>query len=228
MAQGKPILKGFSQVPDVGSLKTDNGEYSFLQNVRGFGRLGAKRLGVQSRVVMESGIMGMHDLKIDDEPTSPDKIMIVTYDGSITIFDWSEFIVVFDYIFSTGFHLNLQAPNLKWYSVVPTSPTVGSWVLTEIAAPASTIATDFPLAANQLFGFQDASGIWRMHPRYLSGLAFPGVGATRYAAGIAVTTYTADRSFVTGVGPVFTDEKPTPQNWRLTVTNAPALMMTSV
>lgn len=228
MKSVKPIMKGFAQSPDVGRLKTANSEYLLLQNVRGFGGLGAKRRGVQTRVILSSGIMGFFDLKVEGDPTSPDKIAVVTSDGSITIFDWSEFIATFEYLFATGIKLNLQAPNLVWYSVEPTSASNPAWKVTEIATPVSTTSTDLFIESNDLFGFNDASGIWRMYPKYVGAATIPGVGANRFATGSAITNFASAQSFTTGSGPVFTDEKATPQRWRLSVTNALALKFTSV
>lgn len=84
------VHSGFSSAPDKGDLKRISSEYSFLQNVRGFGRRGLKRQGVQTKFVADASIMGLFDLNIDGYPPSADKIIAILSSGDIVVFNPSE------------------------------------------------------------------------------------------------------------------------------------------
>jgi len=217
VSENKEILQGFSNLTDVGLLKLRDNEYPVLQNIRGFTR--AKRNGILSKAVLTSGIMGVFDLKVEGDPYSPDKILIVTRNGEFVVYEFSEISTVFDYLFATGITLNLQSPDSNWWSVAPDAST-GILIKTGISAPSTTRSTDLFIGAGQLLGFIDASGVWRIY------VQDGNIRKSRYATSTATTNYSSALSFVTGVGPVFEDTDL--ERWRITINNSGNLITTSI
>ncbi len=223
----KTVLTNFAAVPDVGELKREKGEYANLQNVRGWGGFGAKRRGVQNFPrALDSGIMGMFDLKIDGEPLSPDKILVVTQGGDYVLYDFTELISVFDFLFDAGVALYLQSPNLGWWDITPTTGDAGGLINPlGVAAPSSSISADLSVDVNQLFGFEDSTGIWRMYVD-TSNPVVPSLSTKRYSTASSITGYTSTVAFATGVGPCF--QTTDLQRWRLTIDNSGILTLTSI
>lgn len=209
----KLILKGFTQSPDTGLLKNGINEYENLQNIRGWGDLGSKRRGVQTRVTLDTGIMGMFDLKIDSDPTSPDKIAVFTNGGDLVLYNYSELISSFDFMFETGITLALQSPDLNWWKLdVSSTFPLGT---TGIVAPSTTISQDLNISQNELFGFQDATGVTRV---FIDDKI---IETKRYNLSTPVVSYSTVQAYTNGFGPVFQDSLL--QNWRLVVDNTGAL-----
>lgn len=193
----KTVLTKFRALPDQGNLKRQAGEYAFTQNVRGWGNRGAKRTGIQTRVTLDAGVMGIFDLKIDGEALSPDKIMVYDYNGDIILYDYSELISIFDFLFSSGSALYLQSPNLNWWSI---SVTANSSIMeTQVAAPVTTISEDLQIAQNEIFGFNNTTVF---NSIYISS---GNIKTKIYGLSTPVTNYTTTQAFVNGVGPVFED-----------------------
>lgn len=212
----------------MGKLKTDDGQYSVLQNVRGWGGLGSKRRGVRTSARMSSGIMGIFDLKSEGDAATLDKILVVTANGDLNLFDYSELITVFDYLIEDGAGLVLQSANLSWWDIDPAS---GNGVIrTEgVAAPSSPRSTDLNIQQGQLFGFADSSGIWRRFVFEQVGISGSKIGflrGRRYALHEATTSYSSDLAFSTGVGPVFQTAEL--QRWRWTISNSGISRLTSI
>lgn len=207
--------------PDLGLLKRSKGEYGNLQNFRGWGKKIAKRRGIQFSQSQESGIMGIFDLRNDGDPLSPDKILVVNGDGEFVLYQYSEFITVFNFLFATGFKLVLQSPDLTWWSVAPNT-TTGIPESIVISTPVSTISTDLEVSQSQYFGFQNTSNIYRFTVD--SGTGSLQVTSFAYTTGTVV--YSQNQAFVNGVGPVFQDE--TLSRWRLQINNSGALITTSI
>lgn len=220
-------LQGFAAKPDLGATKTAASEYLGLQNIRGRGYYGFKRQGVQYKASFTSGVMGIFDLAIDGDPLSLDKIMVISR-GRLTFFVWSEFVNTFNYLFAAGTKLNLQAPNLQWYSVAPVSASNPAWEILPISAPVITLSVNLVVSANQLYGFADSTGAWRMFTSIIPGTDVATIESTRFNPPSALTTYSSAQSYNTGFGPVFQDNTTSPQNWLLSVTNAPALSLTPI
>jgi hypothetical protein len=214
----KTILHDFSAKPDQGNLKRQAGEYAFMQNVRGWGQRGKKRQGVQTRATLEFGVMGIFDIKVDGDPLSPDKILVYDNNGSIILYDWSELISIFDFLFDTGSELDLQSPDLNWWKVAV--DVSGAITVTGIAAPGTTISSDLFVAQNALFGFKFSTTISRLYIQ--AGTIKTGI----FGPSTPVTSYTTAQSFETGFGPVFQDGNL--DNFRLSVDNTGSLNSTQV
>ena len=213
-------LTGASASPDTGLLKKEAGEYTFLQNIRGWGGRTAKRTGVQFSASV-TNVMGIFDLQNDGDPTSLDKILVVDGDGDLVLYDYSELVTIFDYLFSTGITLSLQSSDLNWWDITPNT-TTGVISPTVVTAPASTRSTDLSISQSQTFGFIDSTGIWRLQVDSLDGTVY----TTRYATATSTNSFTTNLGFATGVGPVFQDELLT--RWRLTVSTAGQLTATAI
>lgn len=211
-------LHGFNQKPDQGKLKRGTAEYESMQNVRGIGHHGTKRPGVATLDSTDSAIMGIFDLKVDSDPTSPDKIVVMTRGGDWLMYEAAELLTVFNYLMASGIYLNLQSPDLNWWSV--TANASGLIPLTVIAAPASSQASDFNVAVGQLFGFADSAGIWRIY----SEAAF--TRSRRYATVPATTTYSSALSISDGYGIVF--EEPNLNRVRYTINNSGFIISTVI
>ncbi len=218
-------LKQFQLDTDTGSLDLKPGEYESLQNIRGYGGLGTKRQGVQPRLTLSYGVMGMCDLKVDGDPTSPDRILVVDANGSFILYDYSEFLASFAYLFATGIKLNLQSPDLNWWALTVNSST-GAINVTGIAAPTGALSADQSIRQDELYGFAFATGIWRLSV-VATGLGTPSIQTREYALSSATTTYSTAVSFNTGYGPVFQDDTGT-QRWRLSIANGGATQITSI
>ena len=211
-------LHGFDVKPDLGKLKRAPSEYENLQNVRASGDRGQKREGIAPVYSFSSGVMGIWDLKTDDDPTSNNKVAIWTRDGTMTLFELSEIISSFEYLIDTGITLYLQSPDLNWWSWAPNSS--GLMVGTVVAAPSSSQSTDFNVAVGQLFGFEDATGIWRL--KTVNGF----YQTQRYALAPYTTLYSTTLSIATGAGIVF--EETNLNRVRISTNNAGSLITTVI
>ncbi len=219
----KTILQQFTATPDTGSLKNTLAQYDFLQNIQGRTGLGRKRNGVQWRADLDSGCMGIFDLYNDGDPTSLDRVAVITGDGDMEIFRLSELLSMFTYAIDTGGAFYQQSADNSWWQIAPDS-TTGLLSVTGVAAPSSTRSTDLVVEQGHLFGFEDASGIWRM---YVNNEYPPSIAPAteRHATTSIVTTYTSI-AFTKSVGVVF--ELDTLDRYRLGVDNAGALTITGV
>lgn len=210
------LLAGFSTGSNVGLTKTRDDEYSNLQNVRGNFLFGSKRRGVQGMVTLSYAILGIFDLKIDGDASSPDKIAVYDGSGSIVIYNPTELIVLFEFLFASSIYLNLQSPNLDWWEVYPDA-TTGILQCNGIAAPATTISSDTFIPVNALYGFTASSTkIWRLFVD-LQNISNPAISVREYGPSSAVTTYSSVQAYTTGSGPVFQDNLL--RNHRLRVAN---------
>lgn len=205
--------------PDVGSLKGTDSEWDNLQNLRGWGNLISRRKGVRSSLVMESGIMGIHDLQTADDPTSLDKILVTLNNGSLVFLDYSEIYTAFNYLFTGSAKLALQSPDDNWWDVTPNSS--GEINPTVIATPSTTISTDLNLGVTDLFGFESSTVIYKMSVNDLGG-----VELDTYGLSPSETEYTDTRAFTKLVGPVFTSGNLS--RFRLTCDNAGNLTTTAL
>lgn len=212
------VFTGASTNPDSGSLKNEIGEYNGLQNIRGWGGFIAKRRGIQSSVELSSGILGIFDLYNDGDPLSPNKILVVDTNGDFVLYDYSELITIFDYLFSNGIKLGLQSPDLNWWSVIPNDS--GELVATVISTPISTISSDLQVTQDQLFGFQMSSNVYRLSVDPTLGE----LKITSYNTTSGTIDYTQSQNFVTGVGPVF--QTSDLNHFRLTINNSGELVLT--
>lgn len=77
---------GLDVKPDLGLLKTKQGQYTNAQNLRGRGKRCFKRTGINTLQVLPTGIMGIHDLHVDGDPNSLDKIIVWGYDSNLYFF----------------------------------------------------------------------------------------------------------------------------------------------
>jgi hypothetical protein len=192
----RELMTGFSQAPDMGFLKRNDGQYGNLQNVRGWGKLGTKRQGVDTRDTLDYGVMGIFDAFRDGDPTSPNKLFVITQDGSMIVYDPTELLTTFDWVLDSV-SLYLQSPDLTWWAGIPDSGGTLNW--TASAAPASSQATDFVVAQSQIFGFKDSTGIWRMScPASILTIQ-------RYGPTSALTTFSTPLAITTAAGIVFQD-----------------------
>lgn len=207
------VKQKFQIAPDTGSLKQTNGEYSNIQNIRGWGGLGSKRRGVQFSAAIGGGVMGMFDLFNDGDPTSPNKILVVGGDGIFYLFDYTEFVTVFDFMFDIGVKLGLQSPDLNWWSIFPDS-TTGILSATVISAPINTISSDLFITQNQHYGFRNSTNIWRLKV----SSSFGNLQTSSFALTQSTVLYSSIQAFVNGFGPVFQDESL--NNWRMTIDNS--------
>lgn len=219
--EGANILTGCSVKPDLGALKRTSGEYAFLQNIRGRGRRVFKRTGVQSFASLNYGIMGMFDLKEDDDVFSPDLFLVWDNNGSLTTYGPTELITTFTftYDFTTGGALYLQSPDLNWWNItLDTTPLI---TVTGVAAPGTTISTDLIILQSQLLGFKDSTGQSRLY------IEDGTIKTKRYAPASALIFYSTIQAFVTGKGPVFVDLS-SADRWRLEVLNGGILAILGV
>lgn len=214
------LYTGANLESDVGHLKGDPRAWDNLQNIRGWGNFIAKRQGIQNSVSSSYGTMGIFDLRNDGDPLSPDKILVVNTNGDFVLYDFSEFVVVFDFMFNTGINLNLQAPNNTWFSVRPDED--GEITTTFIAAPVTTISSDLLILQDEYFGFQMTSNTYRLNVNGTTGE----LQVSSYGPSTATTAYSSNQSFVKTVGPVFQDEFL--QRWRLSVSNIGELTLTAI
>jgi hypothetical protein len=218
---GKQVLQEFDVALDMGDLKRTEGEYQWLQNVRGWGGLGSKRRGVESSVIIDSGIMGIFDMRNDGDPTSLDRILVTTHDGDIISYDFSELVTIFDYLFAASIQLAIQSPDLNYWDITPNSST-GIISPTVIATPSSPSSTQLVLGQNDLFGFLDSTGVWRM---YVSG-NLGNITTKRYGLASSATTYSTIQAFTNGNEPVFTDNFNT--RWQISINNSGILSTTAI
>jgi hypothetical protein len=218
----RKLLQGFNTITDTGYLKADDGEYTWLQNVRGWGGAGRKRKGVQTLRTFGGGVMGWLDMRVDNDATVMDKILIVTGDGSLWSLAPEELAISFDYLINTTSNgkLYLQSPNLTWFDCTPTS--AGAINPTEAAAPTTTITADQVIAQSEAFGFLFASVTWLLGVDELT----QAIMLTEYPVVSGLTTYTTTRAFVTGVGPVLTGS--TGLQYRVSVNNDSSLTTTEL
>lgn len=204
------IYLGLSLAPDVGELKGDDGSYGFSQNERGWGDFIKKRQGVQSRANFDSAIMGIYDLKIDGDARSPDKILIITGEGSFELIDFSELTYNFTFLLDLGVNLVLQSPNSSWWNVIPDS--LGAMTSATTSAPASPLSVDLEVSANDSFGFTYASGIWKLSvDQTIAAITTEAFSTTPYE------TLYASLAFVTGKGVVIQTENLT--RYRIAINN---------
>ena len=199
----------------MGLLKRAPGEWQVLQNLRGWGDRIKRRQGTRTSVTLDTGIMGIFDLAVDGDPLSPEKILVIGFDGTFNLYDFSELVSIFDYLFSTSTLLYLQSPDLNWWDVTPDSGT-GIISPEVVAAPGTTITSDLNVFQNQLFGFLDSTGVWAI------SVGTQGSPVTsRYGLASGETLYTSTQAFESGFGPVFQDNLLT--RWKLGINNAGAL-----
>lgn len=119
------------------------------------------------------------------------------------------YINLIDYKFAAGIRLLIQADDDNWWNVTP-KESDGQPTNTIVAAPGSSLSADLVLTAGQIMAFYFTSG-------YIQ------VGADDYAKSWftvpigsvpnATTTYSADRAFAKGYGPVFTDGNGNKWKW---------------
>jgi hypothetical protein len=205
--------------PDMGNLKGSQSEWENLQNLRGWGNLISRRKGVRSSLIMESGIMGIHDLQTTEDPTSSDKILLTLNNGSLVFLDYSEIYTAFNYLFTGSAKLALQSPDDNWWDVTPNSS--GEINPTVIATPSTTISTDLNLGVTELLGFESSSVIYKMSINDLGA-----VEIDTYGLSPSETEYTTTQAFTKLVGPVFTSGNL--QRFRLTCDNAGSLTTTAL
>lgn len=214
------LLQGFNCLTDSGALKNLDGEYPYLQNIRGWGKYGTKRKGIQTIRNFDSGIMGMFDLKIDGDSTLPDKVLIVTYDGSIWLFNSTEIVSSFDILFASGIKLFLESPNGEDWNITPAAAT-GIITPTSTAAIPLTNTTDYFISNSTTLGFATTSNIWRL---YLDDDGTPITESYPLLGG--ASGITANMAFITTKGLVF--ESSTGVRRRLTINNSGALVTTEI
>lgn len=214
-------LIGATLAPDVGNLKKLPGEYDNLQNVRGWGMRIAQRRGIGVGVTISSGVMGLFDLQNDGDPLSPDKIAVITYDGRLILYDFSELTTAFDFLFSTGITLILQSSDDNWWECTVDS-TTGLITTTAIAAPATTISEDLDVRQDQFFGFNDSTGAWRVQVDAGTGT----LSTRRYGTTTGIEVYSSNQAFVKTVGPVFQDSQLV--RWRMGIGNDGLITTTAI
>ncbi len=198
--KNQKLLQGFNANPNSGLSKTDDDEYSYLQNVRGYSGFGSKRRGVVGMTTLSYGIMG-----IFGDASSPDKILVYTQDGNVTLFDPTELTVQFEFLFNTTSKLILQSPNLDWWDITPDA-TTGIIPAIGVVAPASSLSADLFVQNNALFGFQASSTkIYRMFIDISTNPLIPVAATRQYGTASAVINYSTDLAFATGYGPVIQD-----------------------
>lgn len=224
LTKDKLLLQGFSSKPYTGLTKTDDHEYSVLQNVSGFGGFGAKRRGIQGMATLSSGILGIFDLKVDGDADSPDRFMVYLYNGTVVIYEPSELTVLFEYLFESTITINLQAPNLTCYSLIPDTSD-GTLILTEIATPGTLTSSDLFVSATDLLGFvASTSKIYRLMIN--TSITPPALAVREYGTASSVTSYSTALSFAAGYGPIFQSNDLI--NYRLGVNNSAELILTEV
>lgn len=228
LSKQETLLSGFSSGSNVGLTKTRDGEYSVLQNVRGNFKFGSKRRGILGIDVLDNGVLGIFDLKIDGDAASPDKIAVYDGAGDIILYDPSEFNVLFEFLFESGVYLNLQSPDLDWWEVYPDA-TTGILQCNGIVAPGTTISADLPVPSNALFGFQASSTkIYRLFVdvEELDTEFIPFIAIEEYSSYASTFTYSSVQAFTTGYGPVFEDSLS--RNQRLSVANGGILNIVEI
>lgn len=204
--------------PDSGFLKGSPHEWQSMQNFRGWGNLISRRQGVRTSQRFSSGVMGIHDLLIDNDPTSLDRIVIALNDGSLVFVTNDEIFASFTYLFNGG-TLVLQSQDLNWWNVTPSSLGVISPIV--ITTPVATISSDLRVSQSQLLGFQSSTVIYALNVNTVGS-----VNLKTYTLTGSETTFTTPIAFTTGFGPVFQDSLLA--NWRLTISNAGLLTTTSI
>ncbi len=221
------ILSGAAAVPSLGLTKTQDDEYSALQNVRGYARFASKRKGVQGMVTCAYSVLGIFDLKIDGDAYSPDKILVYLRDGSISLYDPTELMVLFEWLFDSTIPLYLQSPNLDWWDVTPAALT-GFVPCNGVSAPASSLSADLFIPGNALFGFVASSTkIYRMFVDDQTNPGVPSLATREYGIASAVTSYSSTQAFATGFGPVFQNAASL-KNYRLNIGNGGVIQLTQV
>ncbi|MEM4247650.1 MAG: hypothetical protein QXH80_00080 [Candidatus Nanoarchaeia archaeon] len=206
----KILLHEFSTCVDTGFLKATPAEYKQLQNIRGWGGLGSKRRGIRTSATFDYGIMGVFDLKLDEDPNFIDKIAIVDGNGSLWLYSFEELYSIFNNVHDSGVKLLLQSPDLSWWNCTPDEDGIILPTLT--SEPASTITSDFTVAQDELYGFTNTNGIMRLSVNHSGEIE-----TKQYTVTTSTGTYTSDRCFETGVGLVF--ETTELNRFRITVTN---------
>lgn len=207
------LLQGFNCIADSGYLKQEDGEYSHLQNIRGWMGKGAKRRGVRPIKNFTTGIMGMFDPYIDGEGNSLNKIIIVTQNGSLWLMDPTELTTTMDFLHGTASKFYMQSPDLSWWDCGPTS--AGLLTPAGITYAGASISADLTIAATQSYGFSFTGKTYRWWVGTDGAISL-----REYVAVSGLTEYTTTRAFATGYGLIFTSDDLTQR--KLTIDNAGA------
>jgi len=218
----KGLLQRCDLTPDTGSLKNTSGQYDFLQNVRGFGGLIAKRNGILNIDELDAGVMGIFDMYRDGDPTSPDKVLVVDGDGDFQVYDWTELTTVFNYVISDGGTYYQQSADNSWWQIYPDSGT-GQLVVAGVAAPTSTRSTDLIVAQGEIFGSVDGTTTWRF---FVENTYPPVANAVQEYGAVSADATFSSIAFTKAVGLVF--ELDTLERYRVGVDNAGALTLTGI
>jgi hypothetical protein len=204
----KGVLQGFSAVPDVGNLKLNKDEYAGLINIRGFGRLGAKRTGIRTLASYDSGVMGIFDLRNDGDPGSADKILVVLQNGDLVTYSQSDFDPQFYWGFELGSGITMQSSDGRWWDL-KADPDLDKLYLNEVAAPAYQRNSNFTFSSGQWVGFSGTLGIERL---WVEDKKFK---VQRYGFGEPKFLFQYNVGFRYPWGPVFTQDSGT--RWRVGV-----------
>lgn len=218
----KGLLQRCDLTPDTGSLKNQVGQYDFLQNVRGFGGLIAKRNGVKTIDELDAGVMGIFDMYRDGDPASPDKVLVVDGDGDFQVYDWTEFTTVFTYVISDGGTYYQQSSDDAWWQIYPSTGT-GQLVVEGVAAPASTRSTDLVVAQGEIFGSIDGTTTWRF---YIENEYPPVANAVQEYGVVSADATFSSLAFTKACGLVF--QLDTLERYRVGVDTAGALTLTGI
>lgn len=220
MEMSTTVYTGASATPDTGQLKGTKSEWNNIQNVRGWGNFISKRRGIQTGVTSAYGTLGIFDLKNDGDPLSQNKILVVNTNGDFVLYDYSELVVVFDFLFSQNVPLGLQSQNGTWFSMAPNN--AGQLVVTVISAPINTISSNLIVLNYQFFGFQMASNVYRVRvdsiQQALTTQSYSQTGGT--------VVYQTIQAFNYGFGVIFQDQAL--NNWMLSIQNSGSLTLTIV
>lgn len=212
------IIEQAFLTPDSGLLKGKPSEWQNIQNFRGWGNRITRRRGVRNSQIFSSGVMGIHDLLVDDDPTSLDRVLITLNDGSLVFLSNDEIFASFTYLYTTG-TLALQSPDLNWWNITPSSSGVIAPIV--IATPSTTISSDLSINNNQLFGFQSSTVIYALYVNTIGTAEIK-----TYTLTGSENIVTTQQAFISGVGPVFQDTDL--NRWRIQINNAGELVTTAI
>jgi hypothetical protein len=163
--------------------------------------------------------MGIHDLLVDNDPTSLDRILVTLSDGSLVFLTNDEIFVSFTYLFTGSAKLALQSPDGNYWNITPDS--TGAINPTVLTTPSTTITTDLNIGNNELFGFQSSTVVYQLT---VTDIGSPEIRTYNLTG--SETEYTTTQAFVNGVGPVFTSGNLT--RFRLSCDNSGSLTTTAL